>query len=77
MIGDVMIVNHERNNMGIGRKAEQLGPMRKRLQDMLGRDPTHAELADKLGLKEADIPRLEKSDEAPYEMGGFKVDTTS
>lgn len=73
VIGDTMIVNHERNNMGIGRKAEQLGPMHKRLQDMLGRDPTHAELAEKLGLKESDIPRLEKSDEAPYEMGGFKV----
>ena len=38
VIGDVMIVNHERNNQGIGRKAEQLGPMRARLVELLGRD---------------------------------------
>ena len=73
VIGDVMIVNHERNNQGIGRKAEQLGPMRARLVEMLGRAPTHAELADKLGLKEADIPRIEAADVVPYENGGFKV----
>ena len=73
VVGDVLIVNHERNNRGIGRKAEQLPPMRERLRELLGREPTHAELAEKLGLKEKDIPRLEKADVEPYENGGFKV----
>ncbi len=73
VIGDVMIVNHERNNRGIGRKAEQLGPMKARLQELLGREPTHAELAEKLGLKETDIPKLENVEIEPYENGGFKI----
>ncbi len=73
VVGDVMIVNHERNNRGIGRKAEQLPPIRARLRDLLGREPTHAELADKLGLAEKDIARLEKGDPQPYDNGGFKI----
>ena len=73
VVGDVMIVNHERNNRGIGRKAEQLPPMRARLGELLGREPSHAELAEKLGLKETDIPRLEKGDPEPYHNGGFKL----
>ncbi len=77
VVGDVMIVNHERNNRGIGRKAEQLPPMRARLAELLGREPTHAELAEKLGLKESDIPRLEKGDPAPYGNGGFKISDVS
>ena len=73
VVGDIMIVNHERNSQGIGRKAEQLPPMRQRLRELLGREPSHAELAEKLGLKENDIPRLEKANTAPYENGGFKI----
>ena len=73
VVGDLLVVNHERNNRGIGRKAEQLPPMRERLRDLLGREPTHAELAEKLGIKEKDIPRLEKADAEPYENGGFKI----
>ena len=73
VVGDLLVVNHERNNRGIGRKAEQLPPMRERLRDLLGRAPTHAELAEKLGIKEKDIPRLEKIDAEPYENGGFKI----
>src|SRR6266446_6545435 len=30
VVGDIMIVNHERNNAGIGRKAEQLPGVRER-----------------------------------------------
>src|SRR5580698_225434 len=41
VVGDLMIVNSERNNSGIGRKAEQLPGMRERLRGLLGRDPTH------------------------------------
>lgn len=73
VVGDVMIVNHERNNSGIGRKAEQLPAMRARLTEALGRAPTHAELAEKMSLKEADIPRLIEAEKQPYRDGGFKV----
>src|SRR5665213_2079234 len=44
--GDIMIVNAERNNSGIGRKAEQLPGMRERLRGILGREPSPAGLAD-------------------------------
>ena len=57
VIGDVMIVNHERNNSGIGRKAEQLPALRARLREALGRDPSHAEIAAKMSLQESDIPK--------------------
>ena len=68
-----MIVNHERNNTGFGRKAEQLPPMRARLEETLGREPTHAELAEKLGVEESDIPKLEAAEKHKYENGGFKI----
>src|SRR4051812_36024041 len=41
--GDLMIVNSERNNSGIGRKAEQLPGMREHLRGLSGREPSHAE----------------------------------
>jgi hypothetical protein len=71
--GDVMIVNHERNNTGIGRKAEQLPPARARLTETLGRAPSHAELAAAIGVGESDIPLLEEAEKTPYDRGGFRV----
>ncbi len=73
VVGDIMIVNHERNSRGIGRKAEELPMIRARLRELLERDPTDAELADKLGLKEADIARLATADADRYDAGGFKI----
>jgi hypothetical protein len=73
VIGDIMIVNHERNNSGIGRKAEQLPPMRARLEETLGRKPTHAELAEKLGVEESDVPKLIEAEKHKYTNGGFKI----
>ena len=51
VVGDVMIVNHERNNRVMGRKAEQLPPIRARLHELLGREPTHAELPPSWDLR--------------------------
>jgi len=73
VIGDLMIVNSEQNMTAIGRKAEQLPPVRAQLRAALGREPTHAELADKIGIREADIPAVEEAERNPYEGGGFKV----
>ena len=73
VIGDIMIVNSERNMTAIGRKADELPKLRKQLRDTLGRDPTHAELAQKLGVKEPDIPAVEAQERNPYRNGGFKI----
>ena len=73
VIGDIMIVNSERNMTGIGRKADELPKLRSQLRDALGRDPTHAELAQKLGVHESDIPAVEAQEKNPYRNGGFKI----
>ena len=73
VIGDLMIVNHERNMTAIGRRAEELPRLRAQLREKLGRDPTHAELAEKLGIKASDIPVVEAAEVKPYEQGGFKI----
>jgi hypothetical protein len=71
--GDVMIVNHERNNTGLGRKADQLPVVRDRLRALLGREPATTELAEKLGVSVADIAVLEEAGRNPYDRGGFKL----
>src|SRR5215471_13801641 len=73
VIGDLMIVNSERNMTPIGRKAEQLPQLRVQLSAALGRAPTHAELAGKLGVSEAEIPAVEAAERRPYDRGGFKI----
>jgi hypothetical protein len=73
VVGDIMIVNMEQNMTGIGRKADELPGLRKRLQAALGRAPTHTELAEKLGVKESDIPAVEAMEKEPYSQGGFKI----
>src|SRR5262252_1741913 len=73
VIGDLMIVNSERNMTAIGRKAEQLPPVRAELRAALGREPTHAELATKIGIRESDIPAVEEAERNPYDRGGFRV----
>ncbi|MDP2241866.1 MAG: hypothetical protein Q8K18_17140 [Burkholderiales bacterium] len=73
VIGDIMIVNSERNMTPIGRKADELPKLRTQLREALGRDPSHAELAEKLGVKESDIPAVEAAEKTPYDQGGFKL----
>ena len=73
VVGDIMIVNSERNGSAIGRKAAELPKIRTRLLAELGRDPTAAELADKLGVREADVAAVEAEAKQPYANGGFKI----
>lgn len=73
VIGDIMIVNSERNMTAIGRKADELPKLRTQLRAALGRDATHAELAAKLGVAVADIPAVEAAEKKPYRQGGFKI----
>src|SRR5688572_26380593 len=72
-VGDIMIVNSERNMTGIGRKADELPKLRADLKAALGRDATHAELAQKLGVSEADMAAVEAQEKNPYRNGGFKI----
>ena len=73
VIGDVMIVNIEQNMSGIGRKASELPGLRAQLRAALGRDPTDAELAEKLSVKASDVRAAEQAESAPYDQGGFKI----
>ena len=73
VIGDIMIVNSERNMTAIGRKADELPKLRAQLKAALGRDPNHAELAAKLGVREADMAAVEAAEKNPYDKGGFKI----
>ena len=73
VVGDVMIVNHERNMSRIGRRAEQLPAARTELAARLGREPTAAETAARMGVGEADLRALEAAGAQRYQNGGFKV----
>jgi hypothetical protein len=73
VVGDVMIVNHERNMTPVGRRAEQLPGVRRELAAALRREPTRAETAEKLNVTEADIVKIEEAEQAGYHNGGFKI----
>ena len=71
--GDLMIVNHERNPTAIGRRADELPGAVKALTAQLGRAPTHAEIAARLGIKQDAVGEVEREAARGYHMGGFKV----
>jgi hypothetical protein len=71
--GDLMIVNHERNPTAAGRRAQDMPAIRKGLRDQLGREPTRAELLQKLNLSEAYLAEIEKDEAQPYRNGGFRI----
>jgi hypothetical protein len=73
VVGDLMVVNHERNPTPIGRRAEQMPGVRRELYAALGREPTRAELAQKLSVSEADIVEIEAAEKQPYRNGGFRI----
>jgi hypothetical protein len=73
VVGDLMIVNSERNMTAIGRKADELPRLRSELRVQLGRDATHAELAAALGVGVEEIPAVEDAERKPYRGGGFKL----
>lgn len=73
VVGDLMVVNHERNSTPVGRRAEQLPGARRELRDALGREPTRAELSQKLDVTEADLIAVEAAEKQPYRNGGFRI----
>jgi hypothetical protein len=73
VVGDVMIVNHERNMTRIGRRAEQLPAARAELAAKLGREPSRTEIAARMGVSEDDLRVVEAAAAERYENGGFKI----
>jgi len=73
VVGDIMIVNHERNPTGIGRRADELPRVLRELEASLGRAPKVTEIAGRLGVTEADVQEIEAEAKRGYHMGGFKV----
>jgi len=71
--GNIMIVNHERNMTAIGRRAEQLPAARQALRERLGREPTLAEIAESMALKEDEVRTAEEVERRGYDQGGFRV----
>ena len=71
--GNIMTVNHERNPTAAGRRAQDMPAIRRSLREALGRDPTRAELLQKLNLTEADLAAIEKDEAQPYRNGGFRI----
>src|SRR5664279_2640538 len=71
--GDLMIVNHARNPRAAGRRAQDMPAIRRGLREAFGRDPTRAELLQKLNLTEADLVDIEKDEAQPYRNGGFRI----
>jgi hypothetical protein len=73
LAGDLMIVNHERNPTAVGRRADELPRVRRELAAALGREPSRAELAGRLGVTEAAVSEIEREAERGYRNGGFKI----
>jgi hypothetical protein len=71
--GGLMVVNHERNPTPVGRRAEQLPGVRRELRETLGREPSRAELAQKLSVTETDLVTIETAEKQPYRNGGFRT----
>src|SRR5258708_25087965 len=71
--GDIMIVNHERNPTAIGRRADELPRVRAQLADALGREPTRAELAQKMSVTQDAILEIEQEAQRGYHNGGVKI----
>jgi len=73
VVGDVMYTNLERPGRRFAAKAARLAQTRAGLQQALGRAPTGAEIADKLRVKEAELPQLEVWSRSGFPRGGFRV----
>ena len=73
VVGDIMIVNHERNMSKIGRRAEQLPAARRMLAEELRREPIRPEIAARMSVTEDDLRALEEFEQRGYHSGGFKI----
>ncbi|GAB4392868.1 MAG: hypothetical protein Tsb0032_10120 [Kiloniellaceae bacterium] len=73
VVGDLMITNVEQNRRHFLRKGERLPELRAELAAELGRPPSDAEIAAKLGVEPEQVAELDAARERGYRDGGFKV----
>lgn len=71
--GDLMITNVEQNDRHAKRRARSLPSAEAALATELGRPPSAAELASRIGVEEGDLPRLRQMANEAYGEGGFRV----
>lgn len=67
--GDIMITNVEQDRRHFLRKGERVAAIR----DELGPGATDAAIAERIGVRAADIPELEEARTRGYDGGGFRV----
>lgn len=73
VVGDVMYTNVERPSRRFAAKATRLAHARAGLEQALGRAPTPAEVAEKLEVKESQLPQLEEWSRTGFPRAGFCV----
>jgi len=73
VVGDIMYTNLERPGRRFAAKAARLAQTRAGLEQALGRAPTGAEIADRLKVKESELPQLEEWSRTGFPRGGFRV----
>jgi len=73
VVGDIMIVNHERNPTAVGRRADELPRVRRELTEALKREPNAGEIAARLGVSVTDVQEIEAEAKRGYQTGGFKI----
>lgn len=71
--GDLMIVNVERADRHFKRRAAQIAPATAGLTQELGRAPTDAELAARIGIDAQRMDALRAAAAEDYRDGGFRV----
>src|SRR5262249_21318310 len=64
--GDIMIVNPGRTPPAVGRGGDELPGVGRELPAPPGREPSHADLAQRLGVTEADVAEIEAEAKRGY-----------
>ena len=73
VVDDLMFVNAEMNNRHFLRKGERIPGVAARIQAEQGRPASPQEIAQALGVAEADLPILEEAARRGYGDGGFRI----
>jgi hypothetical protein len=73
VFGDVMIANVEQNDRHAIRRGQALRDVENRLRHDLGREPSDAEVAERLNVPQSLLPRIRHTLAHGYRDGGFRV----
>jgi len=73
VVGNIMYTNLERPSRRFAAKAARLAQTRADLETALERAPTGAEVAEKLEIRESELPQLEEWSRTGFPRGGYRV----